>query len=328
MSKLQYSPVESARFGFEIFRAEADILLDLLCNLRDDVDIVIIRDRDAIIYPLYEQIRTCADTHFRDTIVSYRKRLTRGSLIAPTRFQCEIRPIVGTDWEFADALMNKVFQEYPGHYQRSPFFKRSDSAAGMCDWLRRLAEQPGNNVFSIVFEGGLVGFIGYAVKGTTYELALAATDPAVGVKRRNLVLLEAVRLAELLYLEKGMDFFVAKTQAANLSVQKNLVRYVHCEPAQSFSTLHIHFFLRHIRDHGNAVPVAGRFDTTVLDYARSIAGPDKVSSLTFATVPGGSVSKIKVVKVCKADGTGDALFFSGKNAADRITAHASVYLQP
>lgn len=327
MNKLRYSAVESARFGYEIFRANADISPDLLVDLPNDVDILIVRDREVRIHSLYQKMRAFADVHFRDTILSFSKRLIPATMMTPMRLECEIRPLEGKDWQFVGALMQKVFQDYPGHYQRGFFFEKSHSAAGMHDWLRKLMEQVENRVFSILLDGNPIGVIGYEVHGATFELALAAVDPVAGLKRRNLLLLEAVRRAELLFLENGMRFFVAKTQAANLAVQKNLVRYVNCEPDQSLSTLHVHFFLKQIREQGTVLPIAGDFHATVFGYARSLAPDNRMGPWTFTMVPNGPVSTVKVVRIRRTDSTGAALFFLGKDEVDRITAHASVYLR-
>lgn len=327
MSKIQFSPVESARFGYRIFRAGADISPDVLLDNKEAPDIIIIRDADAKIHELYERLRVYGDVHFRDTILQYRKRLMRETLIQPMGVECEIRPIVPEDQPFLQVLTSEVFRDYPGHYQRSAFFSQSDSAAGMYDWLKNLAGKPENKAFTVFYDGNPVGVLAYEIRGLICELALAAIHPCVGLSKRNLVMLESVRLAELRFQKTGMTFFMAKTQASNLSVQKDLVRTVRCEPMQSLSTLHLHCFLHQLAERGVRVPLFGDFTQTVLNQICFVCGNYQIAAMTVFVRPDCNIDHVKVVVVRRIDDGRDAFFFAGISKENTNVAHAAVYLR-
>lgn len=324
MAQVQFAGDESATFGLNIWRADATVDAISLLTCSPAADIVVVRDTVARLQNCPILVQKAFDAELRDHILSFKKELRSDNPMAPTGIECNVEKPTSADWSEISAICAENFTDYPGHYQQSPYLERSRAAAGMESWLAKLLQSDAEGVFVVRQSGHVVGVMGYAYSENTAELAIAAISKSVGVRQRNLLLVEATRRVEHRLRERQMRFFVAKTQATNTSIQRNLVRYVGCEPAVVSATVHVNLFLEKLSSEGEDISLIETLPTTVLAYGDRFARGGENRRLHAYHVVDSAVERIRVVHLKRYDGI-TALHFGGYDAAGRVCSVASFF---
>ena len=218
---LQYSPLDSARFGRRIFRThlssvDAVALNDALRAERVETLIVRIpayvvdgaaRLRAAGMHPIF------ADTHLDyDIALPTATPVLADAGVALTDAQPEVA-------ERVRSMARHIFDDYPSHYAANPLFPPSSIADGYADWAARLVGSSDGVNWFVERGSERVGF------------ACCSVDHATGVARG---LLNGILPASqgsgsyramfqtmlTHFRDAGLQTFAIATQANNIAVQR------------------------------------------------------------------------------------------------------------
>ncbi len=324
MAALQFAADESATFGLNIWRSDAGCDFETLLAAIPAPDIVVIRDTAAQMQKSTMFRGLAVDAEWRDHILSFRKELRSDNQMSPTGIACELQIARADDRALLSRICDENFSGYPGHYQLSPYLEGSRAAAGMLRWLEQLGSQHSEGVFLVKQGGEVVGLLGYAYHQHTAELAVAAISASTGLRQRNLLLVEATRLVEQRLMQRGLKFFIAKTQATNTAIQRDLVRYVRCEPSAVSATLHINLFLGQITANGEDIPLIGGLTDSLMRHAGSVMQGVPLQKLQIFQRAGSQPVRLRALQMLRRDTT-RAVFFAGYGADGGVVSVASAF---
>ncbi|HVV97510.1 MAG TPA: GNAT family N-acetyltransferase [Rhodanobacteraceae bacterium] len=219
---LRHSPLESARFGLRVFRAEADAIdaeeIDAEIE-RERIDVAIVRLPRPALKPALEELRRCGLAPIvADTLVAYGKGLTAEDRTSGDG-RLVLRPAVRGDADLLARTARAIFAGYATHFHANPLFAHDRILDGYAEWAARHAEaHEGSAAWLVEHDGKLAGFSCYSID--------AASGTATGVlngilpesRRRGAyrAMLEAM-LAD--FSTKGLRRFHIATQAHNAAVQ-------------------------------------------------------------------------------------------------------------
>ncbi len=325
MPILQFSGEESATFGLNIWRADASGAdADTLLACDPPADLVVVRDTVARMQKCPVLLIRPFDAELRDHILSFRKELRPDNMMAETGIDCEVAEVRANDWAAISDICMENFTEYPGHYQQSPYLQNTAAAKGMFSWLEELARIAEQGVFVVRQFSRIVGVLGYSYSQNTAELAIAAISAAAGIRQRNLLLVEATRRVEQRLRERGIRYFLAKTQATNTVIQRDLVRFVGCEPAAASATAHIHLFLARIGREGNEIIFEDNLQKSLLAWVGSRAGARKPQRWVVYQKSGSEIVRLRALQIRRRDHIA-AFVFAGYDSRGAAVASASFF---
>jgi len=322
VSDLQFAADESETFGLNIWRCGAGTNLESLLDTQPAADLVVVRDLVGQVQKNSILARGLADAAMRDLILTFRKDLRADNMMQPTGVACEVLVADTSDNAAIQKICEENFAGYPGHYQLSPYLDEVRAANGMISWLEQLRRQDDEGLFVVKQGEKVLGVLGYAYQAQQAELAVAAISAEAGIRQRNLLLVEATRRVEQRLLQRGFRKFSAKTQATNLAIQRDLVRYVFCEPAATLATFHVHLFLAQLAEKGEDFPFAGGLRSSILGHAENILADRQVSKLHGYQVPDTTIVRLKSLQLSRRDGA-TAMFCAGYDARENVVAVAS-----
>jgi GNAT superfamily N-acetyltransferase len=241
---LSFSPIESDRFGFRIFRGRASDLDTTAISqevLDQSVDIAMIRVPSASQYRVAELMDTGLPVMVADTVVYYRADLMAGEPPSPRNKDISFvacRPEQAPDLA---ALARDAFQGYRNHYSSNPLLRSADIVDAFVDWATRFGsnEVPGQTVWLAVREGRPIGFGACAANGNTADGVLFGVAPA---EQGHGVFGDLIRFCQRYFQEQGCCEMLYSTQTQNLAVQSVLVREGF-RPHNSLATIHINSLL-------------------------------------------------------------------------------------
>jgi hypothetical protein len=324
VAALQFAADESATFGLNIWRSNARGDFETLLAAAPAPDIVVIRDTAAHIQNSALFRGHSLDADWRDHILSFRKELRNDNQMSPAGIECELQIARDEDYALLKSICHENFSGYPGHYQLSPYLEGSRAAAGMVRWLEQLRSQHSEGVFLVKHGGEVVGLLGYAYQQHTAELAIAAISATTGLRQRNLLLVEATRLVEQRLMQRGLRYFIAKTQATNTAIQRDLVRYVRCEPSAVFATVHMNLFLGQITTSGEDIPLVGGLTDSLKRHAGLVMKGVPLQKLQIFQTQGSQVVRLRALQMPRRDTT-RVVFFAGYGADGGVVAVASAF---
>ncbi len=177
-SHLEYSSLDSDRFGLSVFRARRSSLDHALALaiVEHECDVAIVRiavgDRTSS-----EFQRFGFDVRHADTLVYYdcdpalveSKPHRNGDVV--------IRSAASADTRSLEKLVERVFAEYPSHYSANELFAPGRVLAGYVQWATDFIERPCRNVLLAQLAGQTIGFLTYEKSETCVEIVLNGVDP-------------------------------------------------------------------------------------------------------------------------------------------------------
>ncbi|AFM13453.1 hypothetical protein [Turneriella parva] len=324
MASLYFAADETRTFGLNIWRSDAGADIGLLLGTAPAADIVVLRDQVAQVQKNSIISNGAIDAALRDLILTFRKDLHDDNTMSATGVECQVVVAGAADAPAIQKICLENFSGYPGHYQLSPYLADATAAQGMLSWLDLLQQQDGEGVYVVRQGEKTMGVLGYSFEKQVAELAIAAISAEAGVRQRNLLLVEATRRVEQKLMQRGFKKFLAKTQATNLSIQRDLVRYVHCEPAATLATAHVHLFLGQIAKRGEDILSQDNLRETVMSYAVTVMNKAPLQKLHLYAPAGSRPVKYRALSMPRRDGA-RALFFAGYDDSDRVVAVASAF---
>jgi hypothetical protein len=324
VASLTFAADETLTFGLNIWRSDAGLDIGSLLNATPAADIVVLRDQVAQVQKNSIISNGAIDAALRDLILTFRKDLRDDNTMSATGIECEVIVAGVADWPAITRICLENFSGYPGHYQLSPYLADATAAQGMLSWLHLLQQQDNEAVYIVRQGETIMGVLGYSYEKQIAELAIAAISAEAGIRQRNLLLVEATRRVEKRLMRRGMKRFLAKTQATNLSIQRDLVRYVHCEPAATLATAHVHLFLGELTKNGEDISRQQNLHETVKSHAARVLQGAPLQRLQMYQTPESRAVKFRALSMPRHDGV-RALFFAGYDDRDKVVAVASAF---
>lgn len=240
---LKYSPLESDRFGFRVFRGNLnevnqDEISDFL--QKEMVDIAIFRVPSEVYY----QISRCLDIGFpfitADTLVYYKYNLIRSQ---PKSLKNNLTFIECTQdhLHLMDELVSDIFVDYTNHYYSNPVFDKNDLLEGYKEWAQSYIGNKQKGKISWLVKKGenIVGFAACSFENDECEGVL------YGVLKKfsgNGIYGDMIRFTQNYFKENGYINMLVSTQIQNYAVQKVWTREGFMLD-KSFNTVHINSFI-------------------------------------------------------------------------------------
>jgi GNAT superfamily N-acetyltransferase len=222
MRWLHPSPLESARFGLRVFRAEVDVIdPDAIAAeiRRDAIDVAIVRVPSHALGTVEGLRRHGFAPIVADTLVGYAKDLRPADGIFGGD-RLVLRPAGSADAELLTRMARAIFAGYVTHFHANPQFAHDRIVEGYAEWAARHASDRGGGAAWLVeHDGALAGFSCYRVDAGSGTATGVLNGILPEARRRGAyrAMLEAM-LAE--FSAKGLLRFEIATQAHNVPVQR------------------------------------------------------------------------------------------------------------
>ena len=245
---MEYSEVDSRRFGMRIFRAtlaevrEQEIFSDLLENR---VDIAILR------FPTSQQVNLCRLERIgvpyvvADTLVFYELDLADRVLRPPKNPGLVFEPATELHNKEMNELVGEIFAGYTNHYAANPVLPKADMLAGYCEWARSYCRQGEGGRFAWIVrdQGEPVAFLTCSETSDHRECEGILYGVSSRVTGRG-IYGDLIRFSQHFFQQRGIPRMKVSTQVQNVAVQKAWVR-AGFVPSLSFVTVHVNSFLNY-----------------------------------------------------------------------------------
>lgn len=220
---LARSPLDSARFGLEIWRGhltgeQVPGLWKDICQAGADIAIFRLPAEDIRAMSGYEGPREFL-IH-ADTLVYYERSL-RGTTATPiSRGHDRYRLATADDDAELRALTARIFANYQNHYHANPLLPPEKILAGYVEWAAgHLVPGRSTRTWVALHDGAIVGFICCSFD----EEARSAEIVLNGVRSEYAgqgIYADLVRLAQAYFADLGFEVIRVSTQVGNYAVQR------------------------------------------------------------------------------------------------------------
>lgn len=222
---IEYSEIESKRFGLKVFRGQFESfdISDVNSIVNDNgFDIIIVRYPTSTIYEHYKllELQGCKVVH-ADSLVYYSAPIQKIE-IKPLRNELLFETITSESERDLDFLVKTIFSGYQNHYYSNPCLKKSDIIDGYLEWAKSYANNTEKGVTWLIKDKAtrnIVAFLAcsYDLKESISELRLGGVMP--DFEGRG-VYSDFVRYAQLYFKEMGIATLLTSTQLQNVAVQR------------------------------------------------------------------------------------------------------------
>lgn len=223
MTSLQHSPLESARFGLRVFRADVDTidaaaLMDTL--QRERVDVAILRLPADAIASLNALREHNLAPIVADTIVRYDIDLS--ATHADLDDAVVLREATPADAALLESLAREIFAGYITHYHANPLFPAAKILDGYAEWAAShvRGERADNAAWLIETGGEIAGFSCYRLDPAN-GLAVGVLNGILPSKRGRGIYRRMLQRMLREFGTRGMRRFAIATQVQNVAVQRN-----------------------------------------------------------------------------------------------------------
>ncbi|MEZ5440764.1 MAG: GNAT family N-acetyltransferase [Lysobacterales bacterium] len=219
--ELLYSPLESERYGIEVYRCELTGPIDF--RLRREIAdakfaLLILRvpaGEAANVQKLLEDVYA---VYHADTLVHYVRRL--GVHNGPTRTEAsKIRLLDASASGELHALALQIFSSYRSHHSACSSLSHTAITEGYADWSVRLLTNRCARVLGAFENGRMIGFIGWTQKEKSTSAAIELNGVAPANRNRgvyNLLLSSCLSSLD----RDSINAVSISTQVWNVSVQR------------------------------------------------------------------------------------------------------------
>lgn len=220
---MQYSEVESKRFGLRVLRESVDHIdaAGLAASLdREQADVLFLRLPSANQAELSRLERTGIPYLVADTLVYYHCDLADppSDLRNPG---LSLRQATPADREELATMVETIFPDYTNHYSANPLLSGDDILAGYVEWAESYIEAPGRKVFFAMRDATCVGFATCSYDGDECEGVLYGVMPEAAGQG---VYTDIIRLTKANFRDDGFKRMRVSTQIQNVAVQKAWTR--------------------------------------------------------------------------------------------------------
>lgn len=237
---LNYSPIESCRFGMRVYRGNVDEIDEkmILSNIvTEKIDVAILR----IPSEKQEQLSRLNEVGLpyivADTLVYYDIDLTRHDTKELKNKDLSFVQCGKEHLEILDFLVTRIFKGYTNHYNSNPFLPKKEILEGYKEWALGFINACAlGKIAWIVKRGG--NYIGFAC--CTYE-AFKSTAVLYGIVPEASgggIYGDLIKFTQQYFKDKGYKKMEISTQVQNFASQKVWIR----EGAvinKAYTTLHI-----------------------------------------------------------------------------------------
>lgn len=243
---LEYSPVESCRFGMNVYRGIVDQIdqrLILANIISEKVDIAILRlpaDQQAQLSRFDE---VGLPYIVADTLVYYDVDLTSNSIKELINKDLSFIECSAKHEKILDSLVDKIFKGYTNHYNSNPFLPNSDILEGYKEWARSfiIASNSGKKAWIVKCGENYIGFACCAYDDFKCTAVLYGILPEASGKG---VYGDLIRFTQKYFKEKQYKLMEISTQIQNYASQKVWAR----EGAvlkKAYITVHVNSFMNY-----------------------------------------------------------------------------------
>ena len=222
MTNLRYSPLESARFGLRVFRAEIDAVdaPALVAALEhESVDVAILRlPADAV-----GSVQALRDYDLSpivaDTIVRYDVDLPIPH--ADLDDSVTLHRATPADVALLESLAREIFAGYVTHYHANPLFPAAKILDGYAEWAggHLLGDDTGAAAWLVESGREIAGFSCYRVDPTS-GLAVGVLNGVLPAMRGRGIYRRMLQRMLRDFGARGMRRFAIATQVQNVAVQR------------------------------------------------------------------------------------------------------------
>jgi RimJ/RimL family protein N-acetyltransferase len=241
---LDYSPIESSRFGMRVYRGIVDEINPnmILSNIiSEKVDVAIIRLPSEKQDQLSWLNEVGLPYIVADTLVYYNVDLLHREVGELKNKELSFVQCCKEHNEILESLVGEIFKGYTNHYNSNPFMSKCDILQGYKEWARSFItdNESGKVVWLIKREESYIGFACCtydAHKCTAVLYGIASEASGRGIYS------DVIRFTQRYFKDMGYKIMEISTQIQNLASQKAWIR----EGAvlnKSYITLHINSFM-------------------------------------------------------------------------------------
>jgi GNAT superfamily N-acetyltransferase len=233
------SPMESARFGFEVRRysigdADARHLLDAIRTEAPSLAIVRLPATRPDLLRRFREI--CADVILGDCLVVYRRDNTRLGLPAgPTNETFTVRPATPDDFDLLNGLTDGIFVDYRNHYAANPRLATFDLSEGYREWTRNHVGTGDLRCLIASIDDVPCAYGTVSLDPDECEIVLNGVLPAY---RSRGVYRDLLKAMVTLFMDEGAPRSMISTQVDNSAVQRVWVREGFL-PDEAYLTVHL-----------------------------------------------------------------------------------------
>jgi GNAT superfamily N-acetyltransferase len=240
---MEYSPLESRRFGLKVLRGSADKLdaYGLLQTIvEQQADVAILRLPSTEQHTLHKLELMPFPVVVADTLVYYQCDMT----VAPPKplrnTDLEVRIAQPEDRQLLQSLIDEIFQDYSTHYYSNPVFDRQQILDGYKEWTLGYLE-PGDSRVCFLFyrNGQAIAFVTCNLMAEHGEIVLGGVLPSA---QGGGVYSDFIRYSMKYIAEHGLSKVLVSTQIQNYAVQKVWVREGYTL-IKAYSTVHVNALL-------------------------------------------------------------------------------------
>lgn len=224
-STIQYSHIESQRFGLRIYRGqyeEFDMTDIVNLTQKNDFDIIIVRYPSTTIYEHHKLvgIEGCKTIH-ADSLVYYDAPLQEIE-IKPLRNNLQFDVVNLQSDKDLDFLVERIFTGYQNHYYSNPCLRKTDIIEGYTEWAKSFATVNKNGVTWLIKDASNmenVAFLAcsYNMEDSVSELKLGGVLPEFAGRG---IYSDFVKYAQTYFRNKGIRSLITSTQLQNVNVQR------------------------------------------------------------------------------------------------------------
>lgn len=239
-SKLEYSRLDSERFGLRVFRAHDSALgRELAVAIAEnECDVAIVRVRAESALSSLSGVPGFEVRH-ADTLVYYDCDPERVNSKLTTPAVMEVRSAEWRDEPALIALVERAFTNYPSHYVTNELFRPELVLAGYMQWASNFIDSPNREVLLAQEGDRLVGFLTYVTRDDAIEIVLNGVDPEW---RGRGVYGGLLRSALARARQAGVHHVEVSTQINNYTVQRAWQREGF-KLSAAFQTYHVNSML-------------------------------------------------------------------------------------
>jgi acyl dehydratase/ribosomal protein S18 acetylase RimI-like enzyme len=240
---MEYSEVETRRFGFRIFRGkilEIDDKAITAAILEQEPDIAILRVPSSKQFQIARLDRTGFPWLIADTLVCYRLDLTK---CAPPALRNQDMTFILCEAEHSPdlaRLAREIFDGYANHYRSNPLLDRKAILEAFEDWSQHFIGEPGRICWLVRSGIEYIAFVACSFDGKTCELGFGGVRPSASGRG---VYTDLIRFVRNHFRNQGCRTMLGSTQTQNFAVQTvwNREGFTIFE---SYATIHINALLR------------------------------------------------------------------------------------
>jgi GNAT superfamily N-acetyltransferase len=236
---MNYSALESQRFGLNIFRGAVDEIrpYELLKTIVDhQVDVLIFRIPSTLQHTLHRLSAVPYPYLVTDTLVYYDCDLQKAPAQPLRNTELTARLATSADRALLETLIDEIFQDYSTHYYSNPLFDKQKILDGYKEWtLSYLSETEGKICFLFYRGEQPVAFATCGITAEYGEGVLYGVHPSA---QGGGVYGDLIRYTKQHMQDLGLRKMLVSTQVQNFAVQKVWTREGFFL-TQAYCTVHI-----------------------------------------------------------------------------------------